>query len=107
MTTQIKSYPFEVLIAGPSPSAVLDQVKSLDWRKRAAKRKGIISAAELSEVRAKIRALIGLRTHTRIRPSGPAAGEGELIQEKIVVFAPMPSANVIHQCSSAGSSPCR
>lgn len=48
MTTQIKSYPFEVLIAGPSPSAVLaDQVKSLDWRKRAAKRKGIISAAEL------------------------------------------------------------
>lgn len=108
MTRQIKSYPFEVLIAGPSPSAVLaDQVKSLDWRKRAAKRKGIISAAELSEVRAKIRALIGLRTHTRIRPSGPAAGEGELIQEKIVVFAPMPSANVIHQCSSAGSSPCR
>lgn len=108
MTRQIKSYPFEVLIAGPSPSAVLaDQVKSLDWRKRAAKRKGIISAAELSEVRAKIRALIGLRTHTRIRPSGPAAGEGELIQEKIVVFAPMPSANVIHQCSSAGRSPCR
>ena len=75
MTTQIKSYPFEVLIAGPSPSAVLaDQVKGLDWGKRAAKRKGIISAAELSEVRAKIRAPIGLRTHTRIRPSGPAAG---------------------------------
>jgi mRNA interferase MazF len=60
MTTQIKNYPFEVVIAGPSPSAVLaDQVKSLDWRKRRAKRKGIISAAELREVRAKIRALIG------------------------------------------------
>ena len=60
MTTQIKKYPFEVVIAGSSPSAVLaDQVKSLDWRKRRAKRKGIISADELAEVRAKIRALIG------------------------------------------------
>jgi mRNA interferase MazF len=60
MTTQIKNYPFEVVIAGPSPSAVLaDQVKSLDWRKRRAKRKGIISVAELAEARAKIRALIG------------------------------------------------
>ncbi len=60
MTTQIKNYPFEVVIAGPSASAVLaDQVKSLDWRKRRAKRKGIISVAELAEVRAKIRALIG------------------------------------------------
>jgi len=89
---QIKSYPFEVLPAGPSPSVVLaDQVKSLDWRERAAKRKGIISTAELWEERARIRALLGLRTHTRIRPSGPAAGEGELIQEKIVVFAPMPA----------------
>ena len=59
MTTQIKNYPFEVVIAGVSPSAVLaDQVKSLDWRKRRAKHKGTISAAELAEVRAKIRALI-------------------------------------------------
>ncbi|HET6177423.1 MAG TPA: endoribonuclease MazF [Candidatus Sulfotelmatobacter sp.] len=60
MTSQIKNYPFEVRIAGASPSAVLaDQVKSLDWRKRGARRKGTISAAELGEVRAKIRALIG------------------------------------------------
>jgi len=60
MTTQIKYYPFEVVIAGASPSAVLaDQVKSLDWRKRRAKHKGKISAAELAEVRAKIRTLIG------------------------------------------------
>ena len=59
MTTQIKSYPFEVLIAGPSRSAVLaDQIKSLDWRSRRAKRKGVVSPAELSEVRSKIRALI-------------------------------------------------
>ncbi|MGC2767006.1 MAG: endoribonuclease MazF [Candidatus Acidiferrum sp.] len=60
MTTQIKNYPFEVVIAGSSPSAILaDQVKSLHWRKRRAKRKGIISVAELAEVRAKVRALIG------------------------------------------------
>ena len=60
MTTQIKNYPFEVVISSENPSAVLaDQVKSLDWRKRRARRKGAISAAELAEVRAKIRALIG------------------------------------------------
>ncbi len=60
MTTQIKNYPFEVVVVGDSPRAVLaDQVKSLDWRKRRAKRKGMISEAELADVRAKIRALIG------------------------------------------------
>lgn len=60
MTTQIKNYPFEVLIAGASRGAVLaDQIKSLDWRKRGAKHKGTISAAELADVRSKIRALIG------------------------------------------------
>ena len=60
MTSQIKNYPFEVQISGAGPSAALaDQVKSLDWRKRRAKRKGVVSAAELVEVRAKIRALIG------------------------------------------------
>jgi mRNA interferase MazF len=60
LTTQIKSYPFEVLIGGSSPSAVLaDQVKSLDWRSRNARRKGRVTAEQLAEVRAKIRALIG------------------------------------------------
>jgi mRNA interferase MazF len=60
MTTQIKNYPCEVVVAADTPSVVLaDQVKSLDWRKRHAKRKGAISAAELAEVRTKIRALIG------------------------------------------------
>jgi mRNA interferase MazF len=60
LTTQIKKYPFEVIVAGARPSAVLvDQIKSLDWRKRRARRKGAISAAELAEVRAKVRALIG------------------------------------------------
>jgi mRNA interferase MazF len=60
MTTQIKSYPFEVPIAGASPSAVLaDQVKSLDWRTRKATRKGVAAPEELADVRAKLRALIG------------------------------------------------
>jgi mRNA interferase MazF len=60
MTTHINGYPFEVIVTGPTLSAVLaDQVKSLDWRKRRAKRKGSVSSAELAEVRAKLRALIG------------------------------------------------
>lgn len=61
MTTQIKGYPFEVAISGaPTTSVVLsDQVKSLDWRVRNAKRKGKATADELAEVRAKIHALIG------------------------------------------------
>lgn len=60
MTTQIKKYPFEVRIAGDPPSVVLaDQVKSLDWRERRARRKGRIAPDELAEIRAKCRALIG------------------------------------------------
>jgi mRNA interferase MazF len=60
MTTQIKSYPFEVPVAGAVPGIVLsDQIKSVDWRARRAKRKGRVPAEELADVRAKIRALIG------------------------------------------------
>lgn len=61
MTTQIKGYPFEVLVQADPPSAILsDQVRSLDWRARKARRKGSISPAALDEVRGKIRALAGL-----------------------------------------------
>jgi mRNA interferase MazF len=60
LTTQIKKYPFEVSIGGTPPNAVLaDQVKSIDWRSRDAKPKGRVSAEQLAEVRAKLRALIG------------------------------------------------
>jgi mRNA interferase MazF len=60
MTTRIKNYPFEVAIAGATPSAVLaDQVKSVDCRRRRAKRKGFVTVPELAEIRDKIRALIG------------------------------------------------
>ncbi len=59
MTTKVKGYPFEVVIAGEQLSVVLsDQVKSLDWRARHAKRKGTVTEAELAEVRAKAVALI-------------------------------------------------
>jgi len=60
VTTKVKNYPFEVLIAGTPQSVVLaDQVKSLDWRVRKATRKRVVSAEELADVRAKILALIG------------------------------------------------
>lgn len=60
MTTQIKGYPFEVLIAGAEPSAVLaDQVKSLDWTACKATHKDVVTPAELSEVCRKASLLIG------------------------------------------------
>jgi mRNA interferase MazF len=60
LTTQIKGYPFEVTIAGDVASVALaDQVKSLDWAARKARFKGKVAPIELSEVRAKIRALVG------------------------------------------------
>lgn len=60
ITTKIKGYPFEVLIAGNPPSVVLsDRLKSLDWRHRNALKKGQVSAAELVEVRSKAKVLMG------------------------------------------------
>lgn len=60
MTTQIKGYPFEVVVSKNPPSAILaDQVKSLDWRARRAVRKGRVPDSVLAEVRALIRVLIG------------------------------------------------
>ncbi len=60
MTTEIKRYPFEVLLVGTPASVVLaDQVKSVDWRIRKAIKKGTASSDELAEVRAKVLALIG------------------------------------------------
>jgi mRNA interferase MazF len=56
----VKGYPFEVKLSGqPVSVALADQVKSLDWRARKARKKGKISAAELAEFRSKLHALIG------------------------------------------------
>jgi mRNA interferase MazF len=59
VTTKIKSYPFEVKLSGSPPSVALaDQVKSVDWRKRGATRKGIATCEEMAVIRAKVRSLI-------------------------------------------------
>lgn len=60
MTTKIKGYPFEVVISKNPDSAVLsDQIKSLDWEKRNATKKGKVSEDILADVRAKAKALVG------------------------------------------------
>ncbi len=54
MTTKIKGYPFEVILTGAVSSAALaDQVKSLDWRARKAKKKGAATKSEVAETLAK------------------------------------------------------
>jgi mRNA interferase MazF len=61
-TTRIKNYPFEAPIAGDPPSVALaDQLKSVDWRARAAKFKRKIAAPELAEIRSKAMALLAGR----------------------------------------------
>ncbi len=59
MTSRLKGYPFEVVVSLDPPSSILaDQVKSLDWRARRAARKGKVSVEVLSDVRARIKALL-------------------------------------------------
>ena len=61
ITTQSKGYPFEVLIKNNlkvSGIILADQVKSLDWKARGAKKKGRISEDELSETLNKLKAVI-------------------------------------------------
>lgn len=59
-TTRVKGYPFEVPIkAGRDSVALTDHVKSIDWRGRGTTKKGKASTAELEEIRAKLRALVG------------------------------------------------
>jgi mRNA interferase MazF len=63
MTSQIKGYPFEVRINNNPKVAgavLADQVKSLDWRARKARRFARVSDAEVAEVRGKLKALIGI-----------------------------------------------
>lgn len=60
LTTQIKGHPFEVLaVVDNTPCAVLsDQVKSLDWKMRRARKKGLIPPEVMAHVLAKIKALL-------------------------------------------------
>ncbi|WP_417329284.1 endoribonuclease MazF [Halomonas cupida] len=60
MTTRVKGYPFEVVLSCGDSVVLADQLKSLDWRIRGARRKGGVTPAELSEIRHKAKALIGI-----------------------------------------------
>jgi mRNA interferase MazF len=62
ITSQIKGYPFEVLLeaGGKAEGAILsDQVKSLDWKAHKARKFDQVSSAVMNEVAAKIGALVG------------------------------------------------
>lgn len=63
MSSKIKGYPFEVLTSVGDVEAVVlsDQVKSLDWKIRKAKKKGTVTAEVMLHVRAKIKALLVIR----------------------------------------------
>ena len=60
MTTKIKGHPFEVVaqVDGVDCAVLSDQVKSLDWKVRQAKKKGVVSAEVMLHVRAKMKALL-------------------------------------------------
>lgn len=60
MSTQIKAHPFEVVteVDGVASAVLSDQVKSLDWKVRHAKKKGSTPNVVMVHVRAKIKALL-------------------------------------------------
>jgi mRNA interferase MazF len=61
VTSQVKGYPFEVLLPSGLDvgGAILsDQIKSLDWRARKARRIGRVPSDVLDETLAKILALV-------------------------------------------------
>ena len=58
ITTQVKGYPFEVLIQDDTAAVLADQVKSLNWKTTRITHGGRVDAKTLAEVRAKLHALI-------------------------------------------------
>lgn len=60
MSTQIKGHPFEVVteVDGVASAMLSDQVQSLDWKVRRAKKKGSAPNVVMVHVRAKIKALL-------------------------------------------------
>ena len=60
ITTKIKGHPFEVVtkLDGMDCAVLSDQVKSLDWKVRRAKKKGVVSKDVLVHFRAKMKALL-------------------------------------------------
>ena len=63
ITSKIKGYPFEVVIpAGLAVSGAIlvDQLKTIDWKSRAARYRGKCPKNALAEVAGKLRALLSL-----------------------------------------------
>ena len=60
MSTKIKGHPFEVVtqVDGVDCAALSDQVKSLDWKVRRAKKKAAVDEEVLVHDRAKMKALL-------------------------------------------------
>ena len=61
VTSQVKGYPFEVLLPaglGVEGAVLSDQIKSLDWRVRKARRIGSVPADVLQETVGKMLALV-------------------------------------------------
>lgn len=58
ITTDIKNYPFEVLINQGNAAVLADQVKSLDWKNAKISMAGQADSKVLTEVRAKLETLI-------------------------------------------------
>ena len=59
MTTEVKGYPFEVVVAKDSV-VLVDQIKSLAFRERKAEKKSRVSNGVLTEVRTKLALLLEL-----------------------------------------------
>ena len=60
VSTKIKRHPFEVIttIDRVDCAVLSDQVKSLDWRVRRAKKKAMVTPDVLAHVKAKLKALL-------------------------------------------------
>ena len=63
LSTKIKGHPFEVItsVEGLDCAVLSDQVKSLDWKVRKAKKKSEVSLEVMLHVRAKIKALLAIQ----------------------------------------------
>jgi len=62
LTTQIKGYPFEVLVEidGVQSAVLSDQLKSQDWKIRKAKYKNKVKPEVVAEVKAKAKSLLSI-----------------------------------------------
>ncbi len=63
LSTKVKGYPFEVKTQVGSQAFVVlsDQVKSLDWKVRRARKKGTVPETVVLSVRARIKALLMIK----------------------------------------------